>query len=195
MGAPQREAKYRQLTADPDAPERAPAPGELGLVQDFLRTNSYLDEPEKMRWWLQEQGLLDEPAGSADVSALVELRAALGSLLLANHDGSQPDTEATHALNRLAGEAPLVVRFGDSQNAELMSHRAGSGAAVASLLAIVYNSIAEGTWERMKICRNDECGWAFYDRSRNRSGAWCSMSDCGNLAKARAFRQRRRLKA
>jgi predicted RNA-binding Zn ribbon-like protein len=34
--------------------------------------------------------------------------------------------------------------------------------------------------------------WAFYDRSKNRSGHWCSMRVCGNRAKARQFRERRR---
>ena len=34
--------------------------------------------------------------------------------------------------------------------------------------------------------------WAFYDRSKNRSGRWCSMDSCGNVEKARAFRERNR---
>ena len=48
-----------------------------------------------------------------------------------------------------------------------------------------------GTWERLKVCRNDECQWAFYDHSRNHSGAWCTMAICGNRMKGRAFRTRR----
>jgi predicted RNA-binding Zn ribbon-like protein len=50
----------------------------------------------------------------------------------------------------------------------------------------------DGTWDRMKACRADDCEWAFYDSSRNRSGTWCSMEVCGNRAKARAFRARHR---
>jgi predicted RNA-binding Zn ribbon-like protein len=42
----------------------------------------------------------------------------------------------------------------------------------------------------LKICTNDECQWAFYDHSRNRSGAWCTMAVCGNRMKGRAFRRR-----
>ena len=42
----------------------------------------------------------------------------------------------------------------------------------------------------VKACPADDCRWAFYDRSRNRSGTWCDMSDCGNRAKARAYRKR-----
>ena len=43
---------------------------------------------------------------------------------------------------------------------------------------------------RVKICPADDCRWAFYDTSRNRSRQWCSMKVCGNRAKARAHRQR-----
>jgi predicted RNA-binding Zn ribbon-like protein len=44
----------------------------------------------------------------------------------------------------------------------------------------------------MKACRAEDCRWAFYDRSRNRSRAWCSMRECGNRAKARSYRARQR---
>jgi putative transposase len=50
----------------------------------------------------------------------------------------------------------------------------------------------EGTWERLKACPRHDCFWAFYDHSKNRSGRWCRMEDCGNIEKARAFRERRR---
>jgi predicted RNA-binding Zn ribbon-like protein len=67
----------------------------------------------------------------------------------------------------------------------------GLQAALGRLLAIVYESELDGTWQRLKVCRSDTCRWAFYDSSRNRSGAWCSMAICGNRMKGRAFRRRR----
>jgi predicted RNA-binding Zn ribbon-like protein len=60
--------------------------------------------------------------------------------------------------------------------------------------AIVEATIA-GTWERLKVCRDDECRWAFYDHSKNARGAWCTMRVCGNRAKARAYRERQRTTA
>jgi predicted RNA-binding Zn ribbon-like protein len=41
--------------------------------------------------------------------------------------------------------------------------------------------------ERSKVreCANTTCGWLFVDTSKNHSRRWCSMSDCGNRAKAR----------
>ncbi len=45
---------------------------------------------------------------------------------------------------------------------------------------------------RIKTCPAGNCGWTFVDRSKNRSRRWCDMDVCGNLAKARQFRARRR---
>jgi predicted RNA-binding Zn ribbon-like protein len=86
------------------------------------------------------------------------------------------------------------VRVSFSAAAEPTLAPAGDGvdAALARLLAIVGTAVADGTWERLKACPREDCEWAFYDRTKNRSGRWCRMDQCGNLAKARAFRERRR---
>ena len=60
----------------------------------------------------------------------------------------------------------------------------GFVAAAAAKVAI------EQRLDRVKICPADDCRWAFYDTSRNRSRQWCSMEVCGNRAKARAHRER-----
>ena len=46
--------------------------------------------------------------------------------------------------------------------------------------------------ERVRQCPGESCGWLFVDTSRNRSRQWCDMNDCGNLAKVRRFRERRK---
>jgi predicted RNA-binding Zn ribbon-like protein len=107
-------------------------------------------------------------------------REALRALLV-----DKRDPEAIAALNAAAGRVHL--RFDPDGSARLE----GDGL-VASMLAIIARAQAEGTWERMKACRAEDCGWAFYDRSRNRSRAWCSMRECGNRAKARSYRARQR---
>jgi predicted RNA-binding Zn ribbon-like protein len=43
----------------------------------------------------------------------------------------------------------------------------------------------------MKACAADDCRYAFYDHTRNRSGRWCDVSGCGANARMRAYRQRR----
>jgi predicted RNA-binding Zn ribbon-like protein len=65
----------------------------------------------------------------------------------------------------------------------------------AQLVGIVHQAQLTGTWGRLKICENEECAWAFYDSSRNRSGSWCRMGACGNRIKNRAYRARQRGRA
>lgn len=65
-----------------------------------------------------------------------------------------------------------------------------TASAVAEVLAAATRLAVLGDWPRLKICPADDCRWAFYDRSRNRSRTWCSMQVCGNREKARAWRER-----
>jgi predicted RNA-binding Zn ribbon-like protein len=46
---------------------------------------------------------------------------------------------------------------------------------------------------RVKRCPGSgDCGWVFFDSSKNASRHWCSMEGCGNRAKARRFVGRHR---
>jgi predicted RNA-binding Zn ribbon-like protein len=46
--------------------------------------------------------------------------------------------------------------------------------------------------QRVHVCRGDDCDWAFIDRSPTLRRRWCHMSACGNRAKVRSLRDRRR---
>jgi len=45
---------------------------------------------------------------------------------------------------------------------------------------------------RLRECAGEDCGWMFIDTSRNRRRQWCDMQDCGNRAKVKRFRLKRR---
>jgi predicted RNA-binding Zn ribbon-like protein len=45
---------------------------------------------------------------------------------------------------------------------------------------------------RVRECAGDPCGWVFLDMSKNASRRWCDMADCGNRAKARRYRERKK---
>jgi predicted RNA-binding Zn ribbon-like protein len=174
------------------------APQQLELVREFVNTREYdpdlesIPTAEALARWLAGHGLL-EPGTELDDDDLRrahELRDALRSLLLSNN-GSPLDPAALATVNATLGGAPLAVRFDDAGRPELAVGASGLEAAVARLGAIVYEAKVDGTWERLKVCAADDCRWAFYDRSRNRSGTWCSMKVCGNRAKVRSYRERR----
>jgi predicted RNA-binding Zn ribbon-like protein len=47
--------------------------------------------------------------------------------------------------------------------------------------------------DRVRMCPGpDGCGWLFLDMSKNRSRRWCSMDDCGNVAKQRRHQHKAR---
>lgn len=43
---------------------------------------------------------------------------------------------------------------------------------------------------RVRECAGEGCSWLFLDTSRTGSRRWCSMEDCGNIAKARRYYRR-----
>jgi predicted RNA-binding Zn ribbon-like protein len=174
------------------------APGQLDTVRDFVNTldreeeTEELASPEALASWLAERGLLPEGAsvGPAALRQAIELREALRRLLLANNGGPL-DPDAIDTLNRTVADAALAIRFDRAGLPALAVTGGGAAAPVAPIAAIVYEAMVNGTWARLKACRADDCQWAFYDESRNRSGAWCDMAVCGNRAKVRAYRDRR----
>jgi predicted RNA-binding Zn ribbon-like protein len=86
----------------------------------------------------------------------------------------------------------MLLRFDPDGSARLEPDAAGVDGAIARVMAIVATATAEGSWRRLKACVNETCQWAFYDHSKNRSGKWCRMEECGNVEKARAYRERQR---
>jgi len=173
------------------------APGELELVRRFVNTRDVeegsdeLDGPDSLLGWFVGMELLDDgaTADERDLERSLALREGLRSMLLANN-GEGVEPVDLRELNRAAGSVCLRVRFDKDGRPALQPETPGVSAALGRILAAVVRARAEGIWGRLKVCPNDACQWAFYDRSKNRSGKWCTMEVCGNRMKARAFRQR-----
>ncbi len=174
--------------------ERA-APGALALVQALVNTldresgADALARPEDAHAWLRRAGV----GGRVDAEGhvrLLEAREGLRELLSAasGHDGATA-ARAAQAL-RGAGGA-LHADVGADGAVGLRGAGEGVDGLLGDLLAAVHDAQVAGTWARLKTCADPGCRWAFYDASRNRAGAWCSMAGCGNRAKARALRARR----
>jgi len=190
--------------APPKAPPagRPPAPGGLGRVQAFVNTidlesgTDELDRPEALATWLVDHGLPggDCSLGDGDLARARAVREAVREILGGNA-GHAVDPGAIALLDDTAVAAPLAVTFGLGARPTLVPAGRGLDAALGALLADIATAVADGTWTRLKTCRNDACRWAYWDGSKNRSGAWCTMAVCGNRMKGRAYRRRRRADA
>jgi predicted RNA-binding Zn ribbon-like protein len=182
-----------------EASPRKRAPGELRLVQRFVNSvdmetgEEELATPEALGAWLAERELMGEgePVTGGDLRRAIDVREGLRALMLANN-GHPLDPGAVERLNRAASRAGVRLRFAEDGGAELKPDATGVDAAIARLMAVVARSTADGTWPRLKACLHEDCLWAFYDHSKNRSGKWCRMEECGNVEKARAYRRRQR---
>ncbi|MDQ1615237.1 MAG: zinc finger protein, partial [Actinomycetota bacterium] len=47
--------------------------------------------------------------------------------------------------------------------------RPGVRGALSQLLVAANRATGDGTWARVKICAADDCAWAFFDATKNRS--------------------------
>jgi predicted RNA-binding Zn ribbon-like protein len=168
-----------------DLPKAAPEP--LRRVQVFVNTTDG-HERELLADWLADEGVRPGPKALA---AAREVREALRELLMASNDRRSPSAEALETLDRAAARSRLTVRF--ASGGELVPLAKGVDGAIGRVLAIAFAAIDDGSWGRLKACRN--CRWAFYDYSRNRSASWCSMQLCGNRLKTKAYRRRRSARA
>ncbi|MCC7276614.1 MAG: CGNR zinc finger domain-containing protein, partial [Alphaproteobacteria bacterium] len=74
---------------------------------------------------------------------------------------------------------------------------AGSADALASPLARVARDaadlLASPRLARVRRCADERCGWLFLDADRGPGRRWCSMTGCGNRAKARRHYRRRKV--
>jgi predicted RNA-binding Zn ribbon-like protein len=182
----------------PDVEDK-PAPMPLLLPQSFVNTldrgegEDLLAREDDARRWFADTGLLTRAAAGTVTAAELRLgrqvRESIRALI-----GRAPLTEAERApLDTLLGQAqpPLGVAA-DGQ--VLLGARPAAGLAdgLVTLLVMIRDAQADGTWDRLKLCANPDCRWAFYDRSHSRRGTWCDMTTCGNRIKNRNLRARQR---
>jgi predicted RNA-binding Zn ribbon-like protein len=190
------------------------APMPLLVVQAFVDTldqdlgTDTLAHPDQARAWLAAAGLRvpepqspdrpdrpdrPDPGFAEDLQLAREARESIRALIGRN-TGDEPltpddlaplETVLSQAQPRLAVAADGQVRLGPS----LPAHTLADG--LLGLLLIIRDAHADGSWDRLKLCGNPDCRWAFYDRSHSRRGAWCDMATCGNRLKNRNLRARR----
>ena len=171
------------------------APGPLDLIRLFVNTLDYPAGPDALgtlegaAQWYRSHGL-PPPSNRRELERLHGFREAVRRLLAANNAAGD-QTAAWDGMRTYLASARFALKLRPPHVPSLEPAGAGVDRTIAILLAILYDAISAGTWQRLRACRKDSCRFAYYDRSKNGSRAWCSMALCGNREKA----QRRRTRA
>lgn len=179
--------------------EAKPAPEPLTRVQALINTMDLESGTDRLAGaadagpWLRSQGLLDADAdpGADDLRTIRGVREALRAMLVHNAGGPAPSAAQMLPLRHVAESATARVQLDEDGGVRLDADADSVDGRLLKLLLIVADAQRDGTWAHLKACGNEECRWAFYDRSRNHGGTWCDMATCGNKLKNREFRARR----
>jgi predicted RNA-binding Zn ribbon-like protein len=180
------------MTTYDSAFSRPPAPPPLDLVQAFLNSVDLEDGPDAFAsvasleaWAAAYFPDSSAPLDENDRTRAIAARETLRDIVEGDESG-----EAVARLQRILDGIVLTMRLGEDGNLALESIHGGMDAILSRIMSGVHHAMIDGSWQRLKICHNDACRWAFYDASRNRSAVWCSMATCGSQAKARTYRSR-----
>jgi predicted RNA-binding Zn ribbon-like protein len=182
------------VTTTVDLP-RPDVPAPIAVVRDFVNTTDHetgtddLVTMADLSGYLLREGLLERPARAtrADLTLALDLRRGLRVALELNHDGA---TGGIDHLDDALRSLPIRLTWAGDATA-LQPAAAGVRGALARIGLAANEAAALGLWWRLKICASDECEWAYYDHSKNRSRNWCEYG-CGNKLKTRAYRARQR---
>ena len=184
---------------------------DLDACLDFINSESYDDGvPQEhlptaddavayftLRGLAHEDALRVQAARDNDawLARIHGLRAALREIWDAEVEHRIPDQHALDVVNAVLREAPrieLIAREDCCGVAHRHSGHDPTGEALARVVGPLVEAIAAGQTGRFRICANDGCREALVDTSRGGRRRWCDMSSCGNVAKVRRYRDRRK---
>lgn len=177
--------------------ETKPAPMPLLLVQSFVNTwegdtgIDLLGDLASAEAWLHKAGLLEGSLREDGLAEAQMMREAIRALLVHNAGGPAPGVGELDVLSAVAARCSLQPVVGPEGGIELAPAEQVDRSPLARLLLIIHDAQRDGTWARLKSCRNPDCRWAYFDRSHAGRGAWCDMAVCGNRIKNRNLRSRR----
>jgi predicted RNA-binding Zn ribbon-like protein len=202
------------------SPSHAPVPDDtlphahhagLGACLDLVNTveltdgvpHDHIPTTEDVIHFLVERGLAHEDElraqAKADPAAWLDgvrrARSALREVWDAAVEGRSPAADAVESLNEALAHAPRT-ELRRSVAGVVVGHRHDpadpTGEAIARLTEPLLHALEAGETARFRVCANDGCRWVFEDTSRGGRRRWCDMSSCGNRAKVRRFRSKRR---
>jgi predicted RNA-binding Zn ribbon-like protein len=122
-------------------------------------------------------------------------RESLFSIFAKLNRKERPNEIDLTALNETLRSFPIHLEI-RLQGQEFSCRREMIQSRDARLLAPVAWSaadlLASDQLHQVHQCASATCGWFFVDTTKNHSRRWCMMSDCGSMAKAKRYYQRKK---
>jgi predicted RNA-binding Zn ribbon-like protein len=158
----------------------------------FGRLTDHLNDPEWVPYFLRQWHYAKPSREVVPIAKLKTLRAALRKSSEALFHGKPIPPPKLRALNdvlNLKGKQRLFQRQ-NGLRVEFVPDRSGWRWILAEVARSFVETIATGESTRIKICRNDDCRWVFYDQTKAKTRCWCSSKSCGNRERVRRVRAR-----
>ena len=157
--------------------------GDLPALFAWCRSSAGLsaaDERTLRRAWRED--------AAKTLREALEIRETIYRIFFATAERKEPTAADLDVLNRALQTAP--DRIGIARSGAGFAWRVTRVArpSIPTLLApVVWSAtqlLAGPRLPRVRHCANDGCLWLFLDDSKSGTRRWCSMSACGNRAKA-----------
>ena len=137
----------------------------------------------QVRRWFRDH---DREASGAFRDAIA-LRESLYAIFSATAAQKKPRDADLATLNRALAESPPRRALRGNQPGYGWAVTAGDAVPATLLAPILWSAsdlLVGARLARVRRCANDACLWLFLDDSKSGNRRWCSMSGCGNRAKA-----------
>jgi predicted RNA-binding Zn ribbon-like protein len=167
-----------------------------GRTDEQHQRDEHLERPSDATMWFLEHELVHPDAGAsigeAELARIRRVRSALREVIDSVVEERKPDADAVHLVNAVL-ESRRPTRLELDGSALRIGHRHAATPvddALALIAEAIVEELATGRPERLRVCANDRCRWAFFDSSPTGRRRWCDMRSCGNQAKAARYRAR-----
>lgn len=159
----------------------------------WRRSFERLRAPEDLGRWLVQSALLESAprVSEAELERARTLREAIYRTAKLAGAG-QPASGDIELINRIAAAPPLApILSADARQVAWASGRPVA-AALSAVARDASDLLSSPLATRVRECAAPDCALLFLDSSRPGRRRWCAMATCGNRAKTKSYRHRRR---
>lgn len=156
----------------------------------FGHPTDHFQNPAWLPFFLRRWGFTRPKSRQFSTARWAALRAVMRSICEGVARQESLRKADVRTLNQ-ALNVPGTRRLREGQNGfQLEFVPAGSGwdEILAETARSFAEVLADGGVSRIKICRNPQCRWVFYDQTKGKTRCWCDDKVCGNRARVRKAR-------